>query len=157
MDRRRLWVDCDTGDYARARLNFPGARMVFRLDREVRDAEDTVVLFETRYFITSLDPDQVTPEQLLAYARGHWQVENSLHFVKDRWWDEDRHYSKRPGLADALAALLNMALAVLRLAGEFFEEELPLRGRADHLSWKPQEALALLGAEESDNGHSGSG
>jgi Transposase DDE domain len=111
----------------------------------VRDSDDTQVLFETRYFVSSLDPDRVTPADLLRLARGHWQIENSLHFVKDRWWDEDRHYSIRPGLADTLAALVNMALTLLRLS-ERFAEELPLRGRADQLSWTPLQALEVIGA-----------
>jgi len=53
--------------------------------------------------------------ELHAYIRGHWQVENCLHFIKDRWWDEDRHYTKRPGLAESFASLTNAALSVLRL------------------------------------------
>jgi hypothetical protein len=119
--------------------------MALRLDREVRDAEDTQLLFETRYFITSRDPAGVTPAELAAWARGHWQVENSLHFVKDRWWDEDRHYSRRPGLAERLAGLLNAALTVLRVASPF-AEALPLRARADELSWDPAAALKVIGA-----------
>lgn len=129
----------------RQRLNFPGARMALRLDREVRDAAGTQVLFETRYFITSRDPEAVTPEDLGGWARGHWQVENCLHFVKDRWWDEDRHYSSRPGLAERLAGLLNAALTVLRVATPF-DEALPLRARADELSWDPVAALKVIGA-----------
>jgi Transposase DDE domain len=128
----------------REQLNFPGAQLAIRLDREVRDGEDTQVLFETRYFIASLDPEAVTPRGLMGYGRGHWQVENSLHFVKDRWWDEDRHYSKRPGLAEALALLVSVALTVLRVCGHF-EDKSPLRARADHLSWTPREALQVIG------------
>jgi Transposase DDE domain len=137
-------VDIDTGDYLRERLSFPGARLALRLDREVRDGDDTQVLLESRYFVCSLDPDEVTPKGLLGGARGHWQVENVLHFVKDRWWDEDRHYSKRPGLAERLALLTNIALTVLRVASPF-EEDLPLRARADELAWAPAEALKVIG------------
>ena len=129
----------------RQRLKFPVARMALRLDREVRDAAGTQVLFETRYFITSRDPEAVTAEDLGGWARGHWQVENCLHFVKDRWWDEDRHYSSRPGLAERLAGLLNAALTVLRVATPF-DEALPLRARADELSWDPAAALKVIGA-----------
>jgi len=80
---------------------------------------------------------------LLKYVRGHWQVENSLHFIKDRWWDEDRRWSRRPGLAERLATLTNVALTLLRLAGP---KGLPLRAYADELSWNPLRALKLLGA-----------
>ena len=42
----------------------------------------------TRYFAASLDPGRVTPGRLLGLIRGHWEVENSLHYEKDRWWDD---------------------------------------------------------------------
>ena len=140
---RRLWVDGDTGDYLRERLKFPGATLAFRLDREMRDEDDTQVLFETRYFVTNLDPGSVTADDLLRYARGHWQVENSLHFVKDRWWDEDRHYSKRPGVALGFAVLLNAVVTVLRASGAAGDDR-PLRARADALAWDVGQAIALI-------------
>jgi Transposase DDE domain len=129
----------------RENLKFPGARVAFKWEREVRDVEATVVLFETRYFIASLDSRGCGAAVLMALARKHWQVENSLHFVKDRWWDEDRHYSKRPGLAGCLAGLVNAALTVLRV-GWPFDSSLALRGRADQLAWDPVEALKVIRA-----------
>lgn len=81
---------------------------------------------------------------MLKYVRGHWQVENSLHFVKDRWWDEDRHWQRRPGLAPRLAALTNAALTLLRLALK--TNQRPMRAYADELCWNPLRALKLLGA-----------
>ena len=92
--------------------------------------------------MTSIDPGSVTASELQSYIRGHWQVENCLHFVKDRWWDEDRHYTKRPGLAEVFASLTNAALSVLRLiraAGQ------PLRAAAEAIQWCPLHALLRLG------------
>ncbi len=71
-----------------------------RVDRDVSDDDGTVRHSDTRYFVTSLDPAKTTHAQLLAHVRGHWQIENSLFFVKDRWWDEDRHWTRRPGVAE---------------------------------------------------------
>lgn len=99
---------------------------------------------ETRYFITSLDPAKVSPEKLMQHIRGHWQVENCLHFEKDRWWDEDRHWTSRPGLAERLASLANIALTFLERTRPTLK--LPLRGYADQLSWNPLKPLKLLGA-----------
>jgi hypothetical protein len=76
------------------------------------------------------------------YIRGHWQVENCLHFIKDRWWDEDRHYTKRPGLADCFASLTNAALSVLRLLPPCGEQ--PLRATAETVQWSPLPALHRL-------------
>jgi hypothetical protein len=78
--------------------------------------------------------------------RGHWQIENNLHFVKDRWWDEDRHWLRRPGLAPRCAALLNAALSLLRCT-EAFPPGFPMRARADELAADPALALKLLGAK----------
>ncbi len=117
--------------------------MLLRVDREKKDRQGQITR-ETRYFVTSLDPATTTPAQLLKYLRGHWQVENSLHFVKDRWWDEDRHWSRRPGLAERLAHLTGVALTLLRLASP--QDPRPLRARADELCWHPLYALKLIGA-----------
>ncbi len=100
---------------------------------------------ETRYMITSLDSDRVSPKRLMALVRGHWSVENGLHFIKDRWWDEDRQWSRRPGLAESLATLRDSALAALRLLPDVAETR-AIRARADHLSRKPRKALKLIGA-----------
>jgi len=121
-------------------------KMVFRLDYEVRERGQPVCV-ETRYGLTSLSADQVRPKTLMEWVRGHWEVENSLHFIKDRWWDEDRHWTSRPGLAERLASLRDAALNVLRLPG-VFAEDLPIRGRADHLGRFPEKALKLIGALE---------
>lgn len=116
--------------------------MLVRVDRHTTDRRGPSTR-ETRYFVASLDPQTVTPQELLKYVRGHWQIENSLHFVKDRWWDEDRHWNRRPGLAERLASLANVALTLLRLSGK---PNSPLRAEADELSWNPLRALKLIGA-----------
>jgi predicted transposase YbfD/YdcC len=42
---------------------------------------------ETRFYITSLEPD---PKVILAAVRAHWGIENSLHWTMDVTFDEDR-------------------------------------------------------------------
>jgi hypothetical protein len=113
-----------------------------RVDREVRSREGAILSCDSRYFTTSLDPGSVTASGLQSYVRDHWQVENCLHFVKDRWWDEDRHYTKRPGLADCFAALTNAALSILRL---IHSPGQPLRATAESIQWSPCSILYRLG------------
>lgn len=108
----------------------------------MRSADGVLLLHESRYFVTGLDPGTVTAAELHAAIRGHWQVENCLHFVKDRWWDEDRHYTKRPGLAESFASLTNAALSVLRLIHPL---DRPLRATAELVQWRPLPALHRLG------------
>lgn len=130
---RRLWLDTATADYARDALSFPGLRIVLRVDSDVRSPAGERTC-ETRYFATSVDPASVTAHELLGTVRGHWQVENNLHFIKDRWWDEDRHYAKRDGLAERFAVLLNAVLAVLVVTAKP-DDKRPLRARADEMGW----------------------
>jgi hypothetical protein len=139
---RRLWVDGDSADYAREALSFPGLRLLLRVDSESRGGGGKVQT-ETRYFASSLEPGGVTPAELLALVRGHWQVENGLHFVKDRWWDEDRHYSKQPGVAMGFAVLVNAVVTVLRATADP-EQEVPLRARADAMNGDIQKAVQLF-------------
>lgn len=135
--------------YVRERLGIAGCRMVMRVDWE--RAEGGQVQRQTRYDITSLDPGEVSPQQLLEWIQGHWEIENSLHYVKDRWWDEDRHWLKRPGLAAIWASLTNLALNVLRVMGQMMfksanpHRPLPLRGIAEQAHWNLQTTLRILG------------
>jgi len=89
-----------------------------------------------------LAPERVTANQLLAAVRAHWQVENCLHFGKDRWWDEDRHWTRRPGVSSWLAQLTSAAMTVLRAC---YPPGQPLRERADAIGRKPHRGLELLG------------
>lgn len=107
--------------------------MLARVDRQVKHANGDVET-ETRYFGASSDPEAVGPVLLLALIRGHWGVENGLHHIKDRWWDVDRHWLTREGLAERFTAMVNAALAVLRTADGFDPDE-PIKARADQLNW----------------------
>jgi predicted transposase YbfD/YdcC len=130
--------------YIRDVTRFPGVELILRVDLDV-SAAGAPGRHETRYFVTSLPADEASPEQLMRSVRGHWCVENGLHFIKDRWWDEDRQWSTRPGLAERLATLRDAALTALHVLPDV-PEDLPIRGRADHLGRKLRKALRFIGA-----------
>lgn len=112
------------------------------MDRQTRAGDGTRTC-ETRYFATSLDPAAVSAADLLRFVRGHWSVENSLHFEKDRWWDEDRHVCRRTGLAERFTTLLSAAVSVLRALNPGGHGE-PLKAQADALNWDIQRATKLM-------------
>jgi hypothetical protein len=145
LHTRRLWVvEGEEVSHIREAVDFPGIEMVLRVDFEVSVA-GVVASRETRHLITSLGADEVSPKRLMELVRGHWSVENGLHFIKDRWWDEDRQWSTRPGLAERLAMLRDSALTALRLVPGV-AEGMPIRARADHLGRKVRKALKFIGA-----------
>lgn len=74
-------------------------------------------IVETVCGLTSLPPERASAAQLLAYNRGHWQIENRLHHVRDMTYDEDRSQVRRGKRAHAMATVRNVAISLLRLAG----------------------------------------
>ena len=113
-----------------------------RVDRQTREPDGTGTT-QTRYFATSLDPAGVSAAGLLRLIRGHGSVENNLHFEKDRWWDEDRHVCRRPGLGERFTTLLSAAVSVLRVLNPGEPGE-PLKAQADALNWDIERAINLL-------------
>lgn len=139
---RRIWCDTATAEYAREKLTFPGLRALVRVDRRTRSRGGAVTV-QTRYFATSLDPASVSAMELLRLIRGHWCVENNLHYEKDRWWDEDRHTCRRPGLAQRFTTLLSAAVSALSVLKPGARKE-PLKARADALNWDIGRAVKLF-------------
>lgn len=134
-------MDLENAAYLQETLDVPDCRIALRVDRQLTAEDGTVVMRDTRYFITSLDPDKTSAHDLLRHAREHWRIENGLHFTKDRWWDEDRHHTRRPGLSAIMAAINNAALSIHRLKSD---PEIPLRAAADYIQWKPRDGIQLL-------------
>jgi predicted transposase YbfD/YdcC len=137
-----LWLDLDNAEYICEQLNFPGCQIALRVDRDITAADGTVRLHDTRYFVTSIDPGQVRADELLGHVRNHWQIENSVFFLKDRWWNEDRHWTRRPGLSEWLAHLTTAATTVLRIFRSDPNE--PIRAQADKIERVPARGLAIL-------------
>jgi len=91
-------------------------RQVFRIERRVSTLTGTPVRQEVSYGITSLTPAQASPARLQALSRGHWAIENRVHYVRDRVFDEDRSQVRKHGAPQALATLRDLAMSLLRLA-----------------------------------------
>jgi predicted transposase YbfD/YdcC len=118
-------------------LRWPGVEQVLMIERTtVRKGKEE---HEVRYGITSQDT-RVGPDGLLAQVRGHWAIENRLHHVRDVSFGEDGSQVRKGAAPEAMAALRNAVIAVLRGAG-WANIAAGLR----HYAWRRDEALALLG------------
>ena len=137
-----MWLDIDDAEFVRERLNVPGCQILAREDRDVFRPDRTLKSHDSRFLVSSLDPSTLQPSDFHKLLRGHWQVENCLHFVKDRWWDEDRHYLKQPGLGDVFVELTNAALSLLRLLQKTGDS---LRETAENFHYSPRKILRILG------------
>lgn len=92
---------------------------------------------ESRYFITSLVLSAVC---LLRLVRGHWQVENCLHWMKDTGWDEDKHSLKHG--QKMFVELTNAALSLLNLMKKPDESVQEL---TENVHFLPKNVLHILG------------
>lgn len=110
---RRIWTSTELNHY----LQFPYVGQVFALQREITDLVSQTGRSEIVYGITSLSETRANPERLLSLSRGHWSIENRLHWVRDVTFDEDRCRVRRGQGAQVLASIRNLVVSLLRMAG----------------------------------------
>jgi predicted transposase YbfD/YdcC len=135
-DMRHLVASTDLTAY----LDWPGVAQVFRLERTWWDAEGWHQ--SLRYGITSLPPTVASAERLLALRRGHWSIENRLHYVKDVSLGED-HCAVRRGAGPIILSIIrDTALSIIRRSGQH-----TIAARLRHYSHHPPALLSLLGLQ----------
>ena len=71
---------------------------------------------ETVYAITSLTGQRASAENLLAFNRNHWAIENQLHRVRDMTFNEDRSTLRKGSSPQLMASLRNTAIQVIKRA-----------------------------------------
>jgi predicted transposase YbfD/YdcC len=132
--RARVWASSELNDY----IGWPHLAQVCCIERQ-RECKGQVQV-ETAYAITSLCPNEASPSKLLALVRGHWGIENRLHWVRDVTFREDQSQVRKGSAPQVMAGLRNTAIGLLRLNGGV-NIAAALRRNACH----PEEALSLVG------------
>jgi predicted transposase YbfD/YdcC len=100
-----------------AGLAFPHATQAIQIVRRRKSLTSSKWSTETVYAITSLTPAQASPTQLAAALRGHWAIEDRLHWVRDVTYGEDLSQVRTASGPRVMATLRNLAITILRLAG----------------------------------------
>jgi hypothetical protein len=119
VERRTIWLT----DELEGRADFPHLIGAFRIERHVTALDGSDARVEIVHGITSrLVPatkkgKKAEGRKLLGLVRGHWQIENALHYVRDMAFDEDRSRVRKGGGPRIMASLRNLAISILRLAG----------------------------------------
>ncbi|MER5225178.1 ISAs1 family transposase [Streptomyces flaveus] len=98
-------------------LLFPHARQVVRIYRRRRRIGAKRWATETVYAVTDLSAEQATPTEIAAWARGHWIIENTVHWTKDVTFAEDASQVRRHRTPAVMSALRDLARATLHRAG----------------------------------------
>jgi predicted transposase YbfD/YdcC len=116
-------------------IEFDGAAQVAQLRRTVtRNGKKTV---EVVYLITS-DRD-ADPATLAAWVRGHWEIENRLHWVRDVTYQEDKSLVRTGNAPRVMASLRSLAISLLRIGGHA-----NIAAANRHHARDPQRTLKLL-------------
>lgn len=105
-----------------AGIEFPHARQAIQITRKTRPAsarpgKKSRWRTEIVYAITDLAPHEARPDELAAWIRGHWQIENGLHWVRDVTFAEDLSRIRTGAAPQVMASLRNLVISLHRLAG----------------------------------------
>lgn len=137
IEVRSIKVSTELNAYLAAR--WPGIAQVAQLTRTVTTRRTGKTTCETVSLLTTLAPAQASPHALLSLVRGHWCIENSLHYVRDVTFGEDRSRLRTGNAPQIMAALRNLAITLLHRSGWF-----QIASARRHFANQPQDALALL-------------
>ncbi len=75
-------------------------------DGTARKVDETIHLLSSR---------RLTAEEVATYLRGHWSIENNLHWVKDVVFLEDRHTLRRGNAPQVMSWLRSMCISLCNL------------------------------------------
>ncbi len=93
---------------------------------------------ERRYYISSLPLDI---ERFARAVRGHWSIENKVHWVMDVRFGEDQSRARNGHAAENLATLRRLALNLLKSEKT---KKRGIRGKQNNASWDHAYLLKLL-------------
>lgn len=136
LETRRYWQSAEL-DWFAGRPQWEGLRSVGVVE-SVRQVGDQPPTTERRYYLSSLPVDAA---QFARAVRGHWSVENSLHWVLDVQCGEDRSRARSGHAAENLATLRRLALNLLKRDQSL---KRGIKGKQLNASWNHHYLLQLL-------------
>ena len=121
---------------------FPYINQVFTLTRQSENQTTKKTTHETRYFITSLTPEQANSQDLLLTQVGHWSIEAG-HYIRDDIMGEDRSRVRKGSGPQVMATLRNLSIGIIRKSGGTSIAE-----AVRHFSWENKnQAIRAVGAK----------
>jgi predicted transposase YbfD/YdcC len=138
IETRRYWLVNDV--LRRVDLSaWPDCRQIGMVE-SVRDTGNGEPGVQRRYFITSAS---LSVEAFAQRARGHWGIENGLHWSLDVTFGEDACRVRKDHAAHNFATLRRFALNLLKL--DQTSPRLSVRCRLRRADWDDDYRMTLLG------------
>jgi predicted transposase YbfD/YdcC len=125
QELRACWVLTDL-ESLRERSKWPGLQSVIVVVRERTVGDKNSC--EKHYYISNR---KLSAERFLQAIRGHWGIENSLHWVLDVTFDEDRSRVRKDHGPENFALLRRMAVSLLKAE----ESKASIRGKRLIAGW----------------------
>lgn len=136
IETRRYWISEEI-DWFQDRALWEGLKS-FGMVESLRDVNG-VVTREVRFFLSSLAGDA---KNFARAVRGHWSVENTLHWSLDVCFAEDACRVRAGYAAENMAILRHMTLNVLK---NDTTKKRGIKGKQKNAAWDHSYLLSLLG------------
>lgn len=147
VETRRTWVVNDMASLRQPLLDlWPGllGGSLILIERERKDLGDPTgkTTVERVYYISSLGGcDNAAAETMARYARGHWAVENNLHWQLDVSFGEDERRIRRGHGAENFSRLNRIALNLLKRDQTV---KIGIKGKRLNAGWDHDYLLGLI-------------
>ena len=97
-------------------MSFPFATQVFSIERTRQKPDGKPISHEIVYGVSTHNPKEYGPAEILKLNRGHWVVE-SIHCIRDEIYQEDRSRIRSESGPQVMATLRNLAITLMHNRG----------------------------------------
>lgn len=147
QEKRRLWVVDDVACLGKGLLAlWPGLAggslaLVQRTRQDLGDSSGKITV-EWHYYISSLKgSDDPAAKTMALYIRGHWAVENNLHWQLDVSFNEDQRRIRKGHGAQNFSRLCRIALNLLQRDKSI---KIGIKGKRLNAGWDHDYLLGLI-------------
>lgn len=116
LDERQVWASGEVGWLCRRHPDWPDLRGIVCVEGKRLDFATGRQSVQRRHYLTSLDPRQVGAAHLGELVRGHWSIENNLHWCLDVSFGDDAARVRKDHGPANLALIKRHALGLLKRA-----------------------------------------
>jgi predicted transposase YbfD/YdcC len=135
IETRRYWITGEV-DWMADRREWEGLKSIGMVE-SVRDIEGKVTT-ERRFFLCSIAPEAAA---FARAVRGHWAIENTLHWSLDVSFGEDQFRGRAGYAAQNLALLRHMTINILKADTT---KKRGIKGKQKNAGWDLPYLLSLL-------------
>jgi predicted transposase YbfD/YdcC len=105
------WVTAAEG------IDFPHVETIGVIRRDVSDTSGRLLSREYALPLTNAKKERATAEWVHTRTRGHWGIENEIHYTRDTAWREDNDLTYNGDANHAMASVRNISIGIIRLNG----------------------------------------